>query len=145
MKLKVGDNFIACSEKIGQLPRDFVDFAISHRGGNGNYFWKGYDYYCTYYQLENIQIVDRIWNWAKKTRALSLKFTFSSPNQQTICTNEILGTRSLDKYCYEHGFVSYDEYYTNIVEAPDIHQFLVQMNLDGTFNPEWNSLIEHQD
>lgn len=142
MTLQVGNKTIETSEAVEQLPKEFVDFAIAHRSTNGDYFWNQRDLYNVPYRLENIKIVNRMWNWQNDTRALSIKFTFSKPIRHRVYGNHLTDAEK-DAFCYAHDLVAYDEYFVNLAEGPDICETLIRFNLDESFPIKLNDLIQY--
>lgn len=145
MNIEINNRTIRISDKIDKLPKEFVDFAIEHRGYNGEYYWDR-----TYvnakieipYRLEKIELIDRMWSWMDRKRALSLKFVFTSPNRFYI--SGTMSNEEKDAYCYEYGFIKYDRYYTNLAEGEYIYSALVDIELKYAFPFNINSLIKYQ-
>lgn len=142
MTLQVGNKTIETSEAVEQLPKEFVDFAITHRSTNGNYFWNQADIHGVPYKLENICIVNRMWDWTNKIRALSIRFTFSKPRRSQVYGNHLTNSEK-DAFCYAYGLLDYDDYFVNIAEGQNIYESLVKFNLDNSFPTKLNDLIEY--
>ena len=142
MTLQVGNKTIETSKEVEQLPKEFVDFAITHRSTNGNYFWNQRDMHEVPYKLEDIRIVNRMWDWTNKNRALSIRFTFSKPRRSQVYGNHLTNSEK-DAFCYAYGWLDYDEYFVNIAEGQNIYESLVKFNLDNSFPAKLNDLIEY--
>ena len=142
MALKVGDTVIEISKEVEQLPKAFVDFAIKHRSTNGAYFWCQRNMYGIPWRLENIHLIDREWGWMPKTRALSLRFSFSRPEREHVYSKTMTECEK-DAYCYKRGLIEHDFYYVNLGVGNDIYAMLVELNLAGEFLVEFADLIEH--
>ena len=142
MTLQVGNKTIETSEAVEQLPKEFVDFAIAHRSTNGNCYWEQYNCDRSLYRLENIRIVNRMWDWRTKNRALSIEFIFTKPRRWQVYGNHLTDAEK-DAFCYVHSLVNYDSYFVNLAEGPDICETLIRFNLDESFPIKLNDLIEY--
>ena len=145
MMLDINGQVVRTSDKIDKLPKEFVDFAIEHRSTNGNYYWDRACDRCISgspsYRLEDIELIDRMWSYIDNVRALSLCFHFTIPDRSYIGGD--MSNEEKDAYCYKHGFIRYDHYFTNLTEGVDIYPFLVDIDLKYAFLFNLKDFIKH--